>query len=401
MSTGGLPDTRLVRFLTAVLRQTLVEPINSGRLRNLSWPYGLLALVVAGYAMYAVAGLAVVLSGTIRRESSLIMSGLQTVGLPSGAAWPLVVLLSFGAASFLTAALHGPWWVKILGLLVVLMISGTWSLRSTQLTGGSAWLIVAAVTMVGLVVFVILRWRRRFAWWEFAVSWALVGSAMVVGVGEAREAKRFGFEVVPQLLQQTAALLGYLALPAAIVAGAAVAEVTVRATVAATRSATRLASRRWPLVILAAVLMLRGFQVVRQWQGRDPVSQGWVAYLPALVIMAGFAAIGAVVLRLSRRTGESPGGLGARRRTGRGGVRRGRRTGGRAAARAGAAGGAADPRLPRPRRGGRAAVTGPGRRTALLVDPLRVLIGVVLVVLAIRLLGAGDRPALWCSAASV
>ena len=177
--------------------------------------------------------------------------------------WPLVLLLSFGAASFLTAALHGPWWLKILGLLVVLMISGTWSLRSAELSGGSGWLVGGAAIMVGLVVFVILRWRRRFAWWEFVVVWALVGGAMVVGVGGAREAKRFGFELVPQLLQQTASLLGYLALPAAIVAGAAVAEMTVRATVAATRSATRLASRRWPFVILAAVLCC----VASRWCG--------------------------------------------------------------------------------------------------------------------------------------
>jgi hypothetical protein len=306
VTTGRFRDARLVRFVSAVLRQTLVEPVNGGRLRNLDWPYGLLALVVAGYAIYAIAGLTVVLSGLIRRESTLIMPGLQTVGLPSGAVWPLVVLLSFGTASFLTAALHGPWWVKMLGLLIVLMISGTWSLRSTALTGGSGWLVGAAVIMIGLVVFVILRWRRRFAWWEFAVSWTLVGAAMTVGVGEAREAKRFGFEVTAQLLQQTASLLGYLALPAAIVAGAAVAEVTVRATVAATRNATRLAHHRWPLVILAAVLALRGFQAVREWLGRDPVSQGLVAYIPALAIVAGFAGIGAVVLRLSRRSGSRP-----------------------------------------------------------------------------------------------
>jgi hypothetical protein len=298
--------SRLVRFLGAVLRQTVVEPVSSGRLRNLDWPYGLRALVVAGYAMYAIAGLTVILSGVIRRESTLILSGHQTIALPSGAIWPLVVLLSFGAASFLTAALHGPWWLKIIGLLIVLMISGAWSLRSPVLSGAWGWLVGAAGTMAALLIFVILRWRRRFAWWEFAVSWTLVGAAMAVGVGEAREASRYGFELTTQLLQQTASLLGYLALPAAIVAGAAVTEVTVRATVAATRNATRLAFRRWPLVVLVVVLALRGCQAVWEWLGRDPVSQGLVAYVPALAIVAGFAVIGVVVLRLSRRTGSYP-----------------------------------------------------------------------------------------------
>ena len=153
-----------------MLRQTLVEPVDEGRLRNLDWPYGLLALVVAGYAMFALAGLTVILSGLIRQQSTLIISvGLQRSACPRCAVWPLVVLLSFGAASFLTAALHGPWWLKILGLLFVLMITGSWSLRSAELSGGPVWLVAAAVIMVALVVFVILRWRRRFAWWEFAV----------------------------------------------------------------------------------------------------------------------------------------------------------------------------------------------------------------------------------------
>jgi hypothetical protein len=295
-----------MRFLAGVLRQTLVEPVDAGRLHNLDWPYGLSALVVAGYAMFAVAALIVVLSGPIRRQSTLVISGFASVGLPEVALWPLVVLLSFGAASLMTAALHGPWWLKILGLLVVLMITGTWTLRSPGLVGGTGWLVTGVVILIGLVAVVVVRWRRRFAWWEFAVIWALVGGAMAVGVGAAREAKRFGFPISAQLLQQTAALLGYLALPAAIVAGAAVAEITVRATVAATRNAGRLDHHRWPYVILAAVLLVRGAQAVREWLNRDPVSQGLVAYLPAAVIVIGFAVVGTVVLRLAARRGTRP-----------------------------------------------------------------------------------------------
>jgi hypothetical protein len=303
---GPLQKARPVRFLAGVLRQTLVDPVAAGRLRNLDWPYGLSALVAAAYGMFLLAGLTVVGSGLIRREGPLIISGAQPVGLPNAAVWPLVVLLSFGTAAFLTAALHGPWWLKVLGLVFALMITGSWSLRNPGLSGGTGWLVAAVTVLVTMVVFVLLRWRRRFAWWEFAVLWALVGAAMVIGVGGAREAKRFGFELTAQLLQVTTSMLGYLALPAAILAGAAVAEVTVRATVAATRNATRLAHHRWPVVILAAVLLVRGVQAVREWLGRDPVSQGLVAYVPALAIVVGFAVIGATVLRLSRPTGARP-----------------------------------------------------------------------------------------------
>jgi hypothetical protein len=298
--------SRWRRFLSGVLRQTLAEPVATGRLRNVSWPYGLTAVVAAGYAMFALAALTVATSSAIRQQSTLLFGGDALVGLPEVAVWPLVVLLSFGTASLMTGALHGPWWLKLLGLVFALMITGAWTLRGADLSGGLVWPLAGAALMLALVVFVIVRWRRPFAWWEFAVLWALVGGAMAVGVGGAREARRFGFELSAQLLQQTASLLGFLALPAAVVAGAAVAEITVRATVAATRNAGRLAARRWPYLILAAVLLVRGGQGVREWLDRDPVSQGLIAYLPAAVIVVGFTAVGVAVLRLALRRGTRP-----------------------------------------------------------------------------------------------
>ena len=51
--------SRWSRFVTGVLRQTLVDPVDTGRLRNVAWPYGLTAVVAAGYAMFALAALPV------------------------------------------------------------------------------------------------------------------------------------------------------------------------------------------------------------------------------------------------------------------------------------------------------------------------------------------------------
>jgi hypothetical protein len=128
----------------------------------------------------------------------------------------------------MAAAQHGPWWLKLLGLLFTLIVMGTWSLRSASLAGWAGWPILATVLMLAMLVFVITRWRRRFAWWEFAVMWVLIGLSMTIGVAETREAKNFGQDFNPLNLQQTASLLGYLALPAATLAGASVADVTVR-----------------------------------------------------------------------------------------------------------------------------------------------------------------------------
>jgi hypothetical protein len=311
-SKGSAPlapsgPSRLIRFVAALYRQTLVDPIEHGRLREVVWPYGLRAIVLVGYLIFTIAGLTVIYSGLIREHSTLIVFAFGSgLGLPERAVWPLGLFLSFGVAALLAAALHGPWWLKLLGLLFTLMVMGTWSLRSPSLAGWAGWPILAASLMLAIVVFVIVRWRRSFAWWEFAAMWALIGLTMIIGLAETREAKVFGADFNPLNLQRTASFLGYLALPAATLAGASVAEVTVRATVSATQNAQRLARQRWPYLILAAVVAIRlaqsGWQIVQ----RDPVVEGLTALLWAGAIVAAFAVVGLVILRLSTRRESHP-----------------------------------------------------------------------------------------------
>jgi hypothetical protein len=299
-SIAGRGPTRLARFATGLYRQTLVDPIEQGRLRDLAWPYGLRAIVLVGYIVFVIAGLLVIFSGLIREHSTLIVSGTG-LGLPEQLVWPLVLLLSFGVASLMAAAQHGPWWLKVLGLLFTLMVMGTWSLRSPSLAGWAGWPVIAACLMTAMLVLVIIRWRRGFVWWEFAAFWALIGLGMAVGVAETREARIYGSDLNPLNLQQTAAVLGYLALPAATLAGASVAEVTVRATAAATQNAQRFARQGWPYLILVAVLCIRLVQCVWLIAQRDPVVDGLTSLLWACALVSAFALVGLVLLRLSRR----------------------------------------------------------------------------------------------------
>jgi hypothetical protein len=299
--------SRLIRFMAALYRQTLVDPIEHGRLRDVVWPYGLRAIVLVGYLVFTIAGLTVILSGVIREHSTLIVFGFGSgLGLPERAVWPLVLFLSFGVAALLAAAQHGPWWLRLLSLLFTLMVMGTWSLRSPSLAGWAGWPIIAAGLMLAIVVFVIIRWRRDFAWWEFAVMWSLIGLAMTVGVAETREAKIFGADFNPLNLQQSASLLGYLALPAATLAGASVAEVTVRATVSATQNSQRLARQAWPYLILAVVAAIRLAQSAWQIAQRDPVVEGVTALLWAGALVAAFCVVGLVILRIAMRRGSHP-----------------------------------------------------------------------------------------------
>jgi hypothetical protein len=297
--------SQFARFATGLYRQTLVDPIEQGRLRDLDWPYGLRSIVLVGYLIFVIAGLMVIFSGLVREHSTLTVSGTG-LGLPEQMVWPLVLLLSFGVASLMAAAQHGPWWLKVLGLLFTLMVIGTWSLRSPLLAGWVGWPVIAVGLMIALLVLVIIRWRRAFAWWEFAVMWALVGLGMTIGVAETREATIYGSDLTPLNLQQTAAVLGYLALPAATVAGASVAEVTVRATVAATQNAQRFAKQGWPYLILVVVLCVRLAQCAWLIAERDPVVEGLISLLWAGALVSAFAAVGIVLVRLSRRRGSTP-----------------------------------------------------------------------------------------------
>jgi hypothetical protein len=305
-STGsGLRWSRLAGFVSGLYRQALVDPIEHGRLRDLEWPYGLRSIVLTGYIVFVIAGLLVIFSGLIREHSTLIVSG-SGLGLPEQMVWPLVLLLSFGVASLMAAAQHGPWWLKVLGLLFTLMVMGTWSLRSPSLAGWAGWPVLAACLMTALLALVIIRWRRGFAWWEFAAIWALIGLGMTIGVAETREAKIYGLDLNPLNLQLTAAVLGYLALPAAMFAGASVAEITVRATVAATQNAQRFAKQGWPYLILVVVLCIRLVQCVWLIVQRDPVVEGLTSLLWACALVTAFLLLGLVILRLSRHRKSAP-----------------------------------------------------------------------------------------------
>lgn len=293
-------------YLGRVLRETIVEPVRSGRLRDEHWPFGLRAVVLLGYGMFAAAAALVFASGPIRRHSDLTMSGTSALGLPDGAVWPLVVLLSFGLALFATAALKSPWWLKIVGLLVTLLAMGSWSLRRPQLSGSVVWPVVSGLLMLGLVAFTVRRARRPFAWWELAVHWGLVGGAMVLGIQQSRYSQLFGSDLKPVLLQQTASTLGYLVLPAALVAGAAVAEVTVRAATSVTQSAARFERRRWPFVILGVLLLARAGETVWQFRQRDPVTQGVTTFVVAAVLLLAFAGLGLAVQTISGPSVPTP-----------------------------------------------------------------------------------------------
>lgn len=78
----------------------------------------------------------------------------MTSSVPDALVWVLVFLLAYCLALLTTAALHGPWWLTVLGLLSVALLLGAWSV-ATATTRGCRSRSASP------------RWR----WWSSACCW--------------------------------------------------------------------------------------------------------------------------------------------------------------------------------------------------------------------------------------
>lgn len=284
--------------LRTLARNTVGDKVRAGRIRNVDWPYGLDAVAALVVALCVVSALLALLSGPLRRGSDLLIATEGGTSTPVGLVWLIAFMVVAALALFTAAAVHGPWWLKILGFLVGAVMIALWGT-----IGSSGSLLVpsvAGVAVLGLIAFWIVRGRRSFAWWEYPLLLAVYGVPIGLAVAAlSSNARDFGFEFTPLLVEQTASVLGILVLPAALVAGAAVAEITVAATAAASRQAGRLGAR-WVFGALAALVVLRAVQIGLQLADLDPVEEGWLAIGPAIGMAAAFGLVSWLMVRVGR-----------------------------------------------------------------------------------------------------
>ena len=284
----------------SVVDQAVLAKVRDGRLRDDSWPYGLRAVVVVGVALCALATLLALFAGPIRGWSELSVPNSLTSSVPDALVWLLVFLLAFCLALLTTAAIHGPWWLSVLGLLSVGLLLGSWSIATTTTRGVVVAAGIPVLAMAAILVLLVVRRRRGLAWWEFPLVLGLIGLVLTLCLQAFAASDRLlGFRFAPIFVDQTLGLLTFLVLPAAFAAGAAVAEIAVGLTLVATRTAQRQTAGRWPYVVLAAVVVLRLVQEGRRLSGFDPVNSGWIAVLPAVGLVAAFAGLGWLISRFA------------------------------------------------------------------------------------------------------
>ena len=132
-------------------------------------------MVVVGVVLFALTTLLALFAGPIRGWSDLSVPNSLTSSVPDALVWVLVFLLAFCLALLTTAAIHGPWWLSVLGLLSVGLLLGAWSIATTTTRGVVLAAGIPVLAMAAIVVLLVTRRRRGLAWWEFPLVLGLIG----------------------------------------------------------------------------------------------------------------------------------------------------------------------------------------------------------------------------------
>jgi len=296
----GWPSA-VARTIADAARTVFVDPVRDGRLRVERWPAGLVPIGVVGVVGYAFAVVTVLAAGPLRAGGPLVFHGGTGLSLPAWAVGALLVLVVLSLAFAQTAVLHAPLWLGcgVTAVSTLLLLStGGWGGRG-HLTA----MIPPIVAAAALWTLVFLRRHRRFAWAEFAVVFA----ALAAGIGAATwriagDAAVFGFDAGPMVLTTAMQSIGTLATPAAVAAGAAVAQLSATVATGSVDAVRRHLPAAGGGVLLGALVLWR------VWAVTVDVVQGAAPSPGAIAAACGFVALVAVgaALLTGMRRGSPP-----------------------------------------------------------------------------------------------
>lgn len=273
---------------------TIVQPVREGRPRRDGWPVGLVAIVTAILTLYGLLTLAVVFAGPLRNADTLVVTSLgQTI--PDVGAWLCIAGVVLSLATLQTAALHLPWWVKLFTLLTVAI-----ALFYFATAGASDPLLLVAslLGLLALVVLTLVRWQADFAWWEFVLVTVAIAGAVFFPMIGSNTSRALNMDWRGIVAEGGLMTVSTLAMPALLVAGAALAQIAVAASFSGVAAATREFSRR-PLQLVGLLLVIWAvFELARSFHDPENEAAGWLASLLAL---AGVAGAQLAVMAVARR----------------------------------------------------------------------------------------------------
>ncbi len=298
------PRTRpVLRAVRRAYEVTFAEPVADGRPIPSQWPAGLGVVGGITAAMIALLAAVAAFSGVLRAGFPFIASTISDRSIPEVLMPAFILMVGWTLGLLHCALIRVAWYIKLPAVIAV--VSG---LSSLGLFSSGRPLIIGSAVAAYLAVIVIMvaRRRRPYAWWEFPLVTTLVGGAwmvMVLGPGS-------GTLVTADLrfagIEQALEAFGQFAMPALVAAGVAPALVTVSAAEAV---ASRPVPRTVTVVGVTIVVVWRIYTMVEKFLS-DRVEQGWPSISAAIVTLILTAIALGLVWRLSpQREVTRPGDL--------------------------------------------------------------------------------------------
>lgn len=261
-------------MLSEFVDHVLIEPYREGHVKWAGWPRGMTTIGVIAVVAWLSAIALILFAGPLRAALPLYVSpGDVAFSFPRPLLWLFFVLLVLALSLLQAAAIHVTAWLSALVTGLTVLIVLFLGVSDVELESVSAGRLSTILTSALLVAFVLVRRRSRFAWWEFAVVFAVLGCGLAIALARSTvKAGELGADAGPLSLSVVMFTIGQLAIPSAIAAGSAVAEL-------ATSSALRavgVVRRHLPVIalVIGVVLLIvwRGVSLIETMNAGESVA---------------------------------------------------------------------------------------------------------------------------------
>lgn len=280
---------RLLRVLGEALVEVFVTPIRDGHPRPGQWPRGIGPTMLVATVGYLVAtGMAVAAPLILRHDSLVVIEGSEVIGAATLTAitWLISVTLAIG----LTAVLHIQPVVRVIAL--ILLVTPLLPLMTAPERGWAA-----AVGVLGIVVFFVIRAQGRFTAWEFPTLWLLVCLALLVPLGWETN---LGFDQRTMMVQLVLLMMMSLAVPALLMAGYAASQISVSLAQWLGFRSTEVLSR--PVLKALVTILGFGYLGLAGWQTiHGALGWGGPSWIGSVLVVLACAGV-VVTLRLGLPT---------------------------------------------------------------------------------------------------
>lgn len=245
-------------WLGVVVRRGLLDPIEDGRLRTHGLPEPTRVLVRLLLGVLVASLVVVAAAPWLRGQFELDAGVLRADSAPAALIWLPLAIASLAVSLVLTAALHAPWWARLLGQAVAAVYFVDLTLKALTADPAATW-VTAVVTalFVAQLGLLAVRASRAPAWWEPLAMWTLTVAVLVVTTSPRLHPGLPGDGALLYASWESLVMISVFVLPVVYASAIGAAQVAV-GLAESTVTATAPRVGRLALLVVAGALLLAG-----------------------------------------------------------------------------------------------------------------------------------------------